>query len=232
MQSVPAEHTAWQQFFDRYALVYADSETLRSEVYKLRSQINASRWSSPRQHPTSTIDVHDACAHHFLLCERASGVYRATTRLIPKAALSQHDSLPIEARMLSTSWWQDVQRNAQAMTIAELGPILMESDLGTNEPETHKRIELAMHLAAFALGQLLFVDYLLVDDAQETFKFIRAKGLQLEYASEVRGSRERSAAFYLNLNTSLRATSPLLAPLAIISKDLAPKLNLPLVQES
>ncbi len=226
MDAVISDYDHYERFARRYEWLYAHSDTLKREAYRLRSA------EDPSRNPCLNIDAHDAYAHHILLQHRDARQVIAATRIIVKADLAPGTKLPIEQSMTSDFHIASANNALEYPSgLSEMSSIHTNHRLLNGLGESESLVCLSLCLASYSLARLLFHDYLLTRLPLDQFKRFRASGLKYEYACEVNNPDHAEAAFYLDLNTDIRESSAIYAFSQKISDQLAPYVNLPILQE-
>jgi len=226
MDAITSDHDLYERFVRNYAWQFAGSDAMRREAYDLRSL------EARMRNPYSNIDPYDACAQHILLRHRPSGQSLAATRLLVKSELPKGMQLPVEhvagAKIFLPG---NAAEENSPVSLSEMGEIYLNQTLIRDLDETESIISLGMCLAAYALARLLFHDYLLLVLPLDRFKHFRASGLKYEYASAMLDPERDEAVFYLDLNTEIRESTAIYRFSQQISDQLAPFVNLPVLQE-
>jgi len=223
-------------FAQHFNFIYANTDELKRESYKLRSQVKRTDFNhSSTNQVRLDIDQYDAHSHHILLQNKDTKRFVATVRIIEPPVNNPKKLLPIEEHNAENIWISGAaihtlpRRSYSEMSRLSINP----NYLPNNEAHcNHEKIRLGLCLASYSLARLLFHQYMFAKLTVDQFKKLRASGLLLEQTNELIMGQDDRAIFYLNLESGINSTNPTYELQQHILNEIAHQLNKPVVKDS
>jgi len=212
-------------FAQDYDFIYANTDQLKHQVYKLRS---------PLYENIMDIDQYDTHSHHILLKHKATNTYAACARIIEPPAKYPGKQLPFEENYRDSIWASRIAiKDLSRQSFCELSQINVSPNALPTETDLTQipQILLGLYLASISLARLLFHDYIFVELPEISFKKLRMQGLLFEQASNT-ANNQKEAIYCLNLDSGISSANPIYELHQHILNEMAHQLNIPIIQDN
>jgi N-acyl amino acid synthase of PEP-CTERM/exosortase system len=223
-------------FAQHFNFIYANTGALKRESYQLRSQATGTECNhSLSSQARLDIDQYDAHSHHILLQDKNTKNFVATARIIEPPVNNPNKLLPVEENNAENIWISGVAiRTLPKRSYSEMSRLSISPDYKPHKDNHcgHDKIILGLCLASFSLARLLFHQYMFARLTVDQFKKLRASGLLLEQTNERIVNHDKSAVFYLNLESGIKQTNPVYELQQHVLNEIAHQLNNPVVKHS
>jgi|GEM_PF-1774253 len=213
-----------EDFAQDYDFIYANTDQLKHQVYKLRSQLHEN---------IMDIDQYDTHSHHILLKHKTTNTYDACARIIETPAKSPDKRLPFEESYRENIWASRIAiKDLSRRSFCELSQIYVAPNALSAETDLNQipQILLGVYLASISLARLLFHDFVFVELPEISFKKLRMHGLLFEQASNTEND-QKNIVYCLNLDSGISSTNPTYELHQHILNEMAHQLNIPIVQD-
>jgi len=213
-----------EDFAQDYDFIYANTDQLKHQAYKLRSPLHKKN--------RMDIDQYDTHSHHILLKHKTTNTYVSCARIIEPPAQNPNKQLPFEENYRDNVWASRTAiKDLPRRSFCELSQINVNPNFLSAETDLNQipQVLLGLYLASISLARLLFHDYIFVELPEISFKKLRMHGLLFEQASNTL-SNQKNTIYCLNLDYGVSSSGPTYELHQHILNAMAHQLNIPMIQ--